>query len=78
MQYYRCRCGKLESWGSMSPARCIGCANCGTNLAQHPDDHKAPVPHDFSSVQNVQTDEGEKTLTLCRYCHRSRTEIEGP
>src|SRR3990167_7334685 len=47
MQYYRCKCGDAQAWGSMSPAPCRGCAKCGTTLEFHPDYHKAPAPHEW-------------------------------
>lgn len=75
MQYYRCKCGTHEAYGSMSPPRCAGCEQCGTDLSTHPDFHRKPLPHDFSSVQSVETDEGKKTITLCRYCGKTKKEL---
>lgn len=76
MQVYRCRCGKSKFFGSDSPSPCQGCYLCETTYAQHPDDHKKPEPHQFDSVQRIETDEGEKTLSRCRWCYISRKEAE--
>lgn len=71
MLYYRCRCGECAAYGSMPPARCTGCVECGTNLAAHPSLNKAPEPHDFVT-SHVQTDDGLKPFSHCRYCFRTR------
>lgn len=74
MQYYRCRCGKAECYGSMGPTPCMGCDKCGTTLNQHPDFHKTPEPHSFV-VTGVDTDEGVKDLTICKWCMKSKKEL---
>lgn len=76
MQYYRCKCGASEAWGSMPPYACSKCSKCGSDLAQAPGLHGEPKDHDFSYVEKVQTDQGEMTRTRCQYCHRTRDEIE--
>ena len=76
MQYYRCKCGKCEAWGSMPPYACSGRSECGTDLAMSPGLHRTPKPHDFSYVEKVQTDQGEMTRTRCRFCHRTKQELE--
>jgi hypothetical protein len=75
MQYYRCKCGFREAWGSMPPNRCSGCKKCGTNLATHPDAHTIPLPHAFYETL-VETNEGLKPLDRCKYCYRTRKQIE--
>lgn len=79
MQYYRCRCGETRSFGSMPPDRCRGCSKCGTNLVnmrlQGLDDHRPPQPHKFFTEQ-VETNDGPKPLDRCRWCLRTRAEIE--
>jgi hypothetical protein len=60
----------------MSPPQCRRCDECGSNLATAPDRHHAPQPHKFETITTVQTDEGDKTLTLCNYCHKSKQCIE--
>lgn len=77
MIYSQCKCGEREHWGSgMMPARCRPCEKCGTVPASSPDAHPDPVPHDFSLTEKVLTDEGEKTLTRCRHCYRTKAQIE--
>jgi hypothetical protein len=61
----------------MPPYACSRCAECGSDLATHPDFHREPKPHDFSFIEKVRTDQGEATITCCRYCMRRRDEIEG-
>lgn len=71
MIYYRCKCGKLEAWMSgMVPNPCGSyCFDCNTVLATNPDNHEGiPQPHDFSYKEKVDTDEGVKTNTRCKYC----------
>lgn len=74
MIYYRCKCGKSELFGSLSPARCDACADCGSNLARHPDLHFPPEPHDFVPTP-VETDEGMKTLSRCKYCGKTANQL---
>lgn len=45
MKYYRCRCGSTTSWTSMGVPGCRVCSECGSTLAQGPDQHLEPVPH---------------------------------
>lgn len=76
MLFYRCKCGKLASYGSMPPDRCASCPDCGSDLAPAPDAHTGPKPHEFSLTSTVDTDEGPKPLTRCRWCYRTRAEVE--
>ena len=84
MRYYgNCRCGNVQTFGSDPPPVCLGCDKCGTKImlpdwwADNDDGSPMrPVEHDFSSVHKVETDEGEKELSLCKYCHQSRKHIE--
>lgn len=76
MQYWRCKCGKSQAFGSMPPDRCASCKACGSDFAQAPDRHRDPLPHDFSHTKQVETDNGPQPLTRCRYCHLTRAEIE--
>lgn len=75
MQYWRCKCGDSTSMGSMGPARCTTCSKCGSDLAQAPSLHREPLPHVFDLPFPVETDEGQKTISRCKYCYRSRGEI---
>ena len=73
MKFYRCECGKHEAIGSMPPNPCDGCEDCGTNLSTHPDFHQLPKPHEYVETE-VETDEGKKTLTICRWCNKRKTD----
>lgn len=75
MRYYRCKCGWLMSWGSMPPHPCSKCEKCGSNLAEGPDLHEEPQEHDWV-IEKVETDEGLKDRTHCRWCGRRKIEIE--
>lgn len=76
MKYYRCKCGKMESWCSgMTPSPCKECDECHTTVAGGPDGHKRAVPHDWVG-RDVETDEGDKTLTYCRWCMCKKKDLE--
>ena len=72
---YRCKCGDATAFGSMPPYQCAWCEKCQSSLASHPDGHRDRVDHEFSHVEKIATDQGEVTITRCRYCHRTRAEI---
>lgn len=72
MRHYRCKCGNRTAFGSMPPSRCASCPDCGSDLAEAPDLHREPLQHEFSSVEQVDTDAGPRPLTRCCYCHRTR------
>lgn len=73
MQYYRCKCGNLESWGSDGTTPCRACPKCGTTLAQHPDDHRQPVPHKWQTQYDQNTG---KPYEICRVCMNRREDVE--
>lgn len=76
MIYYRCKCGDAQAWGSLPPEQCDSCSKCRSNLATGPSLHREPKAHEFTLVNKVMTDEGEKDLTYCRYCTRTKHELE--
>lgn len=76
MRYYRCKCGRTESFGSMPPARCFGCKECRTRPALAGVEPWALEPHNYVT-EMVETDAGEAPLTRCRWCGRSKRFIEG-
>lgn len=78
MRYFRCKCGETTAFGSMSPDRCYGCPKCGMTLASHPDNHRTPEPHDFTGSIRQMSEVGPVDVPVCRYCHRTRWEIEHP
>jgi len=60
----------------MPPDQCAFCPKCNTTLSTHPDFHREPTPHEFDSVQTITTDQGQATITRCRYCHLTQAEID--
>lgn len=66
-----CECGACEWFGSDPAPRCARCSTCGTGPRR-----REPEPHDFSATSTVETDDGPATLTRCRYCYRTRKQIE--
>jgi hypothetical protein len=75
MRYYRCECGDITSWSSMGVLPCDGCKKCNTTLETGPKDHKVPEDHVFEPYP-VETDEGPKSLSRCKYCLRTKKELE--
>ena len=75
MRFYSCKCGKMTSWGSMSPPACLGCEECGSNLATGPTSHQLVQPHNFTVTQ-VETDIGFQPITRCSWCNKSLREIK--
>ena len=76
MQYWKCKCGKSEFYGSgMGPSPCQECPDCHTTVSQSPEGHKRAVPHEFN-VHQVETDEGMKPLSRCRWCLKTKAHIE--
>jgi hypothetical protein len=68
MIYWRCKCGKAESWESgMPPQDCQGCDKCGTTLATGPSGHKDRIPHDWKPQFN--SDTGAPDRPICRRCY---------
>lgn len=76
MQYQRCKCGAVEWFGSDPPPLCAACYKCGSGPGASPTTHREPQPHDFTSVKTIRTDQGEATITRCRYCLKTRPQIE--
>lgn len=74
MIYYRCECGKNESWSSMGAKPCFRCKDCGTDMASGPTLHREPEPHSIV-VCKVETDEGTHTLSACRWCMRKKKDL---
>lgn len=75
MRFYRCKCGNVTAWGSMPPYQCSQCPKCKSDLAEGPSLHADPIPHEFLTVPVI-VDQGEMTVTRCRYCSRTKAEIE--
>lgn len=75
MRYYRCKCGKAESWGSMPPKKCQGCSECNTTLELHPDHHRTPDPHEFVTRYDETTGE---PYQICKRCWAKPKEPPAP
>jgi hypothetical protein len=76
MQYYRCKCGESQSWGSYGPAACTSCPKCGSDLALGPELHRDPAPHQFERP-TVDTDDGPVPgVTICIRCNRTKKDLE--
>lgn len=75
MRYYQCKCGNEQWVGSYPPPSCVQCKTCGTTLAEGPDGHLEPRPHEFVE-RMVITDAGMQPLTVCRFCNQTKREIE--
>lgn len=76
MRYYRCRCGKEEAWTTIGVTACNWCAACGTTLAESPEGHsEVRTPHRLEAT-TVRTDEGDATLSRCKWCGRTRADLE--
>ena len=69
MRAYRCKCGAGEAFGEVAP--CWGCSVCGGGFGLYVD---KPKDHEFLPTK-VDTDEGEKTLSRCRYCMETPAQI---
>ena len=73
MQYYRCRCGHSQAWGSMGPASCARCPKCGSDLALGPSGHSEPKPHEYVTKYDPNTG---APYEVCTLCFRKRAELE--
>lgn len=73
MKALRCKCGKSTMQTSMgAPRDCEGCSKCKTTYANHPDDHKTLLPHDWEEVTYHQNT--GKPYETCKRCHRINNE----
>lgn len=76
MKGWQCKCGKHKGFGTDGPARCAFCETCKTTVETSPELHEIqPRPHEYYTEQ-VETDGGIKPLSRCKYCHRTKLEIE--
>ena len=77
MQYYRCKCGFMAAWTSMGVPCCSWCEKCESDLAPSSDMHNTKrIPHEMTA-HSVQIDAGHAVLSRCRWCMRTRKELEG-
>ena len=69
MIYYKCKCGKLESWSSMGATTCKVCKDCGTTMACNPRDPRTePTPHDWYEEKSTITWRGRVIHKHTRSC----------
>jgi len=73
VRYYECPCSDTMIWGSDSPSPCDPCLKCGSVPTTDKSIRK-PIPHEFYQ-EKVETDEGEKVLSRCKYCSRTKKEV---
>ena len=64
MLYYKCKCGKRESWGSYGPRPCQRCKECETS-----------EPHQWVPQYNSNT--GVRESDVCIDCMAKRVSEEG-
>jgi len=69
MRYYRCKCGNETAWSSMGVAACQACAECHSTLAESPNSHAQPEPHDWTEhwKEGPASSEPQKER-ICRRC----------
>lgn len=65
---YRCRCGLISNYGSLAPAPCIGCPECGSTMSKDPLHYRVPVAHSYRVWDQER----------CEYCLRTKLELEPP
>jgi len=73
MQHFRCKCGSLRMMGTDYPAPCRTCLKCGSTLADHPGQHREPVPHEWETSFDQTTG---KPREYCKMCLHFRDEVE--
>jgi len=71
MRYSQCKCGELQFFGSMSPFPCSWCEKCQTGIGGKPE----RIPHEMEPWK-VETDEGYKILSRCRWCMQKKRVLE--
>jgi len=75
MRFYRCKCGESEAYGSMPPYRCSKCSKCGSDLAESPESHREPVPHEFEDCPQQDANGDILHYHRCKWCHRTKFQI---
>ena len=72
MRHFRCKCGKQVAHSSGGVPRCQVCSSCCSTLAEGPDQHSDPEPHQFET--RVRKHEGEdlEVWEECKRCYHRR------
>ncbi len=73
MRYYRCKCGKQTGWASMPFPPCSGCKDCNTTMAEGPEFHEIPSPHEYIIRFDQYTG---KPYEVCEMCWKRKEDIE--
>jgi phage tail sheath protein FI len=78
MEFYnKCKCGHLKYWKSSTPLPgCTCCPRCGSGVSVSAGVYPKVLQHEFVST-DFTTTRGPVTLTICRYCQRTRSETRG-
>lgn len=77
MRYMRCKCGKVTCWTSMGHPECQGCEECNTTLAESPDGHSTPAPHEWREEWAIDKQTGDRwKVRVCLNC-LTREKMEG-
>ena len=64
---YKCRCGHMTQAAHKPPAPCLSCPRCGTTLTRGAERYGRPMPCKFEQIAGQER---------CRYCYRTRGEVE--
>jgi hypothetical protein len=60
----------------MMPNPCEECSHCHTSALKDENGvNKPAIPHEFNTTF-VQTDEGSKPLSRCKWCYKTKKQIE--
>lgn len=71
MRYMKCRCGKHEAWTTMGSPACRGCDVCGVTLAEGPEGHRTPEPHQWQEEWTIDPQTGERgKKRFCMTCNK--------
>ena len=76
MQSYSCKCGTLQSYGSMVPPPCVGCPKCGVVPATSPAHFVAPVPHQWQNKYDEDTGLLFERCLVCGFKRRKRDDVD--
>lgn len=64
MRAWKCKCGKVEWFGSDAPAKCNGCEECGHNAYG-----EEAAEHTPTTEETIRDGVTIRKRTYCRVCH---------
>lgn len=77
MRYWKCSCGKYESFGSDGPRPCQVCDKCGTTMLKRADGtYVESEPHDLVTETKTVLFRDETKVTVWTYCANCLLTIE--